>query len=330
MDAAITAALRGPEQDRNPRVGCVIVPGDGTSPVTGWHRGAGTAHAEVDALQLAGAAARGGTAFVTLEPCNHVGRTGPCSEALIEAGIARVVYAVADPSPQAGGGAARLVAQGISVEQGVGAEAAEAINHTWLHATRMGRPFVTLKSATTLDGRVAAADGSSRWITGAASRADAHSLRARCQAIIVGIGTVFADDPQLTVRDAAGSVADRQPLRVVVGHRPIPAGARVIDDAAPTLQLWTRNPHVVLRELRRRGVHHVLVEGGPSLASAFLREGLVDEMVVYLAPAVLGGGPTAFTDVGVRSIDQARRFSITDVRSLGADVRLILTPTERD
>lgn len=326
MKRAIAAALRGPQADPNPRVGCVIVPGDGSAPVTGWHRGAGTAHGEVDALQRAGSSARGATAYVSLEPCAHTGRTGPCADALIEAGIARVVYAVADPSVHASGGARRLAEHGITVQGGLLAEQARQVNRTWLHSARTGRPFVTLKTATTLDGRVAAADGSSRWITGAAARADAHRLRASCGAVVVGSGTALIDDPQLTVRDAAGALVGVQPLRVVVGHRTPTPGSHLTDESAPTAHLRTHDVGEVLDHLHERGVHHALVEGGPTLAAAFLRVGAVDEMVAYLAPALLGAGPAAFGDLGITSIGQARRLTITDVRRVGPDLRITLHP----
>lgn len=326
MEDAIAAALQGTEVDPNPRVGCVIVPADGSAPVTGWHRGAGTAHAEIDALQRAGESARGATAYVSLEPCAHTGRTGPCADALIAAGIARVVYAVADPSGSASGGAQRLAGHGISVQGGVLAEQARKVNRTWLHSAELGRPFVTLKAATTLDGRVAAADGSSRWITGAEARADAHRLRARCGAVLVGSQTALIDDPQLTVRDASGRLVGDQPLRVVVGRRGPRPGSHLTDGAAPTAHLPTHDVHEVLDHLQGLGIHHALVEGGPTLGAAFLSAGVVDEVVVYLAPAVLGAGPAAFGDLGITTIEEACRLTITDIRRVGADARITLRP----
>ncbi|MGL5852084.1 MAG: bifunctional diaminohydroxyphosphoribosylaminopyrimidine deaminase/5-amino-6-(5-phosphoribosylamino)uracil reductase RibD, partial [Phycicoccus sp.] len=201
MQQALDAALLGPEADPNPRVGCVVTDGAGRVVGVGHHRGAGTDHAEVDALAQAGAAARGGTAHVTLEPCAHTGRTGPCTDALLGAGIVRVVYGVADPDPVAAGGAVRLAAAGVAVElepdpgrRG----AAEDLVATWAFARRHRRPWVVWKSAATLDGRSAAADGSSRWVTGPAARADVHGLRSRCGAVVVGTGTALADDPALT------------------------------------------------------------------------------------------------------------------------------------
>lgn len=329
MQRALDAARLGPEADPNPRVGCVVTDRDGRVVGTGHHRGAGTPHAEVDALARAGAAARGGTAVVTLEPCDHTGRTGPCTGALLSAGVSAVRYAVADPDPLATGGAARLAAAGVDVA--VEADpalraAAEDLNATWLHARRTGRPWVTWKTASTLDGRTAADDGTSRWITGEAARADVHALRARVGAVLVGTGTVLADDPALTVRDADGRPAARQPLRVVAGRRPVPDRARVRDGAAETLVLPTHDPHEVLAALTGRGVHHVLLEGGATLAAAFLRAGLVDEVVHYVAPVLLGAGPATVAGLGVGTIAGALRFETTDVAVLGGDVRITARP----
>ena len=329
MRRALDAALLGPEADPNPRVGCVVTGRDGTVVGVGHHRGAGTPHAEVDALQQAGEAARGGTAYVTLEPCDHTGRTGPCSQALLAAGVARVRYAVADPMPGAAGGAATLAAAGVDVAAGPLTDAAEAVNRTWLAALRTGRPFVTWKCATTLDGRTAAADGTSRWVTGPAARADVHALRARVGAVLVGTGTALTDDPALTVRDAGGRVVGRQPLRVVLGDRPLPDGARLLDGTAETLHVRGRDPHAALAAVRDRGVHHVLLEGGPTLAGAFLRAGLVDEVLAYVAPALLGEGAGAVAGLGVGTISEALRLHTTDVAVLGGDVRITARPVTR-
>jgi diaminohydroxyphosphoribosylaminopyrimidine deaminase/5-amino-6-(5-phosphoribosylamino)uracil reductase len=203
------------------------------------------------------------------------------------------------------------------------------LNATWLHARRTGRPWVVWKTATTLDGRTAAADGSSRWITGEPARADVHTLRARCGAVVVGTGTALADDPALTVRDPSGAPAARQPLRVVVGSRPLPTGARLLDGAARVLVLDTHDPAAVLDALHARGIHHVLLEGGATLAAAFLRAGLVDEVVTYVAPALLGAGPAAVADLGVGSIDGALRLETTDVTVLDGDVRITTRPRRR-
>ncbi len=329
MQRALTAARLGPEADPNPRVGCVVTAPTGHVVGVGHHRGAGTPHAEVEALAAAGDEARGGTAYVTLEPCSHTGRTGPCTEALIGAGIARVVYAVADPDPLAGGGAAELAEHGIEVTGGTLAAEAEDLNASWLHARRTGRPWVVWKGATTLDGRTAAADGTSRWITGEAARADVHALRARCGAVVVGTGTALADDPQLTVRSADGTLADRQPVRVVVGRRELPAGRRLGDGAAETLCLATHDPTEVLASLSGRGVHRVLLEGGATLAAAFLGAGLVDEAVLYVAPALLGAGAPLVADLGVGTMADTLRLHQVDVTVLGEDVRITAHPEQR-
>ncbi|MGW6279402.1 bifunctional diaminohydroxyphosphoribosylaminopyrimidine deaminase/5-amino-6-(5-phosphoribosylamino)uracil reductase RibD [Kribbella sp. NPDC055071] len=329
MRRAIELAARGVGSTHpNPVVGCVVTSADGQPVGEGFHAVAGGPHAEVEALRMAGPRARGGTAYVTLEPCNHTGRTGPCADALIEAGVARVVYAVPDPNNQAAGGAEKLKNKSIQVEQGVLYDEAEAVNHVWLHSVRMGRPFVTWKFATTLDGRSAAPDRTSKWITGPIARADVHRHRAECDAIVVGTQTVLVDDPELTVRDENDVPAARQPLRVVVGDREIPPTARVRNDRAETLLLPTHDPAEVLRQLDDRQIRHLWLEGGPTLAAAFLRAGLVDQIVAYVAPAVLGSGYSAIGDLGAESIDHLRRFKLTDVTRLGDDVRLILTPLE--
>ena len=307
----------------NPRVGCVLLSADGLVVGEGHHRGAGTPHAEIDALRAAGDAARGATAVVTLEPCDHTGRTGPCSVALLDAGVVRVVHAQSDPNPVAAGGARRLREAGVEVVGGVLAEQAEALNETWTFAMTHGRPFVTWKAAATLDGRVAAADGTSRWITSSAARADVHALRARCDAVVVGTGTVLVDDAHLAVRrDGVTASRDTQPLRVVVGLRDIPPTARVRDDSAPTLVLRERDPHAVLAALAARDCQHVLLEGGPTLAAAFVRAGLVDAVRWYVAPALLGSGEPALADSGIDSLSAALRLRVVDVARVGDDVRI--------
>lgn len=328
MRHALDLATHGPLGDPNPRVGAVILDASGDVVGEGWHRGAGTPHAEPAALAQAGERARGGTAYVTLEPCNHHGRTPACSEALIAAGVSRVVAAMPDPHGVAAGGADRLREAGIDVHVGLLADDAAALNREWLFSMTHGRPFVTWKVASTLDGRIAAADGSSRWITGAAARAEVHTLRARAGAVLVGTGTAVADDPSLTVRDAEGRLAARQPLRVVAGRRAgsLPADARVRDEAAPSLLVESRDPHDVLARIRERDVHHVLLEGGATLVAAFWRAGLVDEVVAYLAPALLGAGAASLSDFGVGAIGDAVRLQVKDVAIVGDDVRIIATP----
>lgn len=312
----------------NPPVGAVILDSAGRVVSEGHTQPPGGPHAEVVALTAAGPAARGGTAVVSLEPCDHTGRTGPCSRALLAAGIARVVYAVPDPNPLAAGGAATLRAAGVEVSGGLlRAEAERGALEAWLHCVRTGRPFVTWKYAATLDGRVAAADRTSRWITGPAARADVHVLRAEVDAILAGSGTVLADDPQLTVRRPDGSNADRQPLRAVLdrAHR-VPRTARVFDAAAETVALDAADPHAALADLHRRGVVSVLLEGGPTLAGAFARAGLLDRVIGYLAPVLLGAGPTALGDAGIGTIAGAIRLRIDEVVQLGPDIRVTARP----
>jgi diaminohydroxyphosphoribosylaminopyrimidine deaminase / 5-amino-6-(5-phosphoribosylamino)uracil reductase len=308
----------------NPRVGCVLLDGTGTVLAEGYHRGAGHRHAEIDALENAGDRARGATAVVTLEPCNHTGRTGPCTDALIAAGVRRVVYAQSDGNPAARGGAEGLRAAGVDVEGGLLAAEARRINPVWTFSVDTGRPYVTWKFAATLDGRSAAADGTSQWITSPAARADVHRQRAECDAILVGTGTVLADDPRLTVRDTADRPLGRrfQPLRVVMGLRTVPAGAAVLDDTARTVHLDTRDPNQALKRLFAMDRHHVWLEGGPTLAGAFWRAGLVDRVIGYLAPALLGSGPAMLAEAGVGTIGAAIRLELTDVTRVGPDLRL--------
>ncbi len=328
--ALAIAATAGVPLGPNPRVGCVLLDDSGEVVAEGFHRGAGSPHAEVAALTAAGPAARGTTAVTTLEPCRHSGRTGPCTEALLTAGVRRVVYAQADANPIAAGGAQALRDAGIDVEGGLLEEEARRLNREWTFAVEHGRPFVTWKFAATLDGRSAAADGTSRWVSSRAARVDSHRLRALCDAILVGSGTVAGDDPQLTVRDEYDEPLSNQPLRVVMGLRDLDSTRRVFDDRAETLWLRTRDPHQVLKELYERDRQHVFLEGGPTVAAAFLAAGLVDEAVAYVAPALLGAGAAAVADLGITTIGDARRFTITDVSTVGTgddtNVRIVLTP----
>ena len=331
----------------NPPVGAVVLDPDGSVVGEGWTSPPGGPHAEVVALSQAGTRARGGTAVVTLEPCRHTGRTGPCTSALLAAGVARVVVACADPTEQAGGGADLLHAAGVDVETGVLAdEVARGPLEAWLTSRRTGRPFVTWKYAATLDGRSAAADGTSRWITGEASRADVHRLRAQADAVVTGVGTVLADDPLLDARGVAGLP---QPLRVVVdtaGRTPLTA--RALQGPSPALvvtgPLREDSGHPCRREVATGAdgrvdlqallaslqdeddVVSVLLEGGPSLAGAFVAAGLVDRVVAYVAPALLGAGPAALGDAGVGTISDVRRLQVDDVARTGEDVRLVLRP----
>lgn len=351
MARAIELAARGAgSTSPNPVVGCVITDASGTVVGEGWHERAGGPHAEVHALRAAGPAARGATAYVTLEPCNHTGRTGPCSQALIEAGVTRVLYAVPDPNPLAGGGAATLRAAGVTAEAGLLGAQAEEGNAVWLTSVRLGRPYVLWKYAATLDGRVAAADGTSRWISCPESRADVHRLRAEADAVVVGSGTLRADDPHLAVRGPDGAAATGgQPLRVVLDtHATIRPTARVLDDAAPTLVAvaedadtrhlagveLARLPYdkygisvdALLAELHGRGVRSVLLEGGPTLAGAFVAAGVVDKVVGYLAPVLLGAGPNALADAGIGTLAEALRLRITETVRIGTDIRVSAVP----
>jgi diaminohydroxyphosphoribosylaminopyrimidine deaminase / 5-amino-6-(5-phosphoribosylamino)uracil reductase len=333
--ALAIAATPGVPLGPNPRVGCVLLDGAGRQVAEGYHRGAGGAHAEVAALQALRVPARGLTAVVTLEPCDHTGRTGPCSRALAEAGVARVVYALADPHLPAAGGAETLRAAGVDVAVGLEEAAAEEVNRHWLFALRHARPFVTWKLAASLDGRSSAADGTSRWVSNAASRADTHRRRAQADVIMVGTGTVLADDPWLTVRDPSGVPLPRelQPLRVVVGERQVPLEAKVRDDAAETWFVGHRDLRAALAELFARGRRHVFLEGGPRLAGALLEAGLVDEVVAYVAPALLGGGVHAVEGLGVGTITEAHRLDVLEVTTIGegldVDVRMTLRPRSR-
>jgi diaminohydroxyphosphoribosylaminopyrimidine deaminase/5-amino-6-(5-phosphoribosylamino)uracil reductase len=324
---ALAETVRG-RTSPNPPVAAVVLGADGVLVGEGGTAPAGGPHAEVAALAAAGELARGATVVVTLEPCAHTGRTGPCAQALIAAGVARVVYAVGDPNPEAAGGAAVLAEAGVEVVGGVAADAAaRGALRPWLHAIRTGRPFVTWKYAATLDGRVAAADRSARWITGPAARADVHLIRAIVDAIVVGSGTVLADDPQLTVRDAEGTPEAHQPLRVVLDRRHrVPQDARVLDQSAETLVLDTAVPRFALKALFDRGVRHVLLEGGPTLAGAFVEARCVDEVIAYLAPKLLGDGPHALGRSGIESIAEAVTLDVAEVERLGDDLKIVGRP----
>lgn len=332
----------------NPAVGAVVLDSDGREVAAGATAPAGGPHAEVVALTAAGDRSRGGSVVVTLEPCAHRGRTGPCTDALIAAGVARVVFATSDPHELAAGGGETLCAAGIDVEGGVLEAEALVDLAPWRLAMSRRRPHVTWKYAATLDGRTAAADGTSRWITGEGARADVHVLRARADAVVVGIGTVLADDPALTAR---GIDVGRLPLRVVVdSHGRTPIDARILDEAADTLVAVSAGAPVdrcsalrragaevvelpsdaegvdltaLLAALFERECSLVLVEGGARLASGFMTAGLVDRVVAYLAPAMLGAGSAVVDDFGVKTIADARRLTLREVTAIGTDVRVV-------
>ncbi|MDP9325153.1 MAG: bifunctional diaminohydroxyphosphoribosylaminopyrimidine deaminase/5-amino-6-(5-phosphoribosylamino)uracil reductase RibD, partial [Candidatus Dormibacteraeota bacterium] len=339
----------------NPMVGAVLVRGD-QAVGNGYHRRAGGAHAEVLALRAAGDLAHGATIYVTLEPCAHHGRTGPCADAIIAAGVAEVVIATNDPDPRVSGrGIARLKAAGIKVRLGDGAREAEALNARWLAARRQGRPFLALKYAASLDGKIATHDGSSTWITGPAARAEAHRLRAAYDAIVVGAGTVLKDDPQLTARLGDDRPAARQPLRVVVdGRLRIRPDARVLDPALPGRALVVTTPLGFRRRgagFRRKGVDvrvlepgpdgriaavslagmlaeeqiaSVLIEGGGDLAWSMVDGGIVDQVYAFVAPRVLGGraAPTPVDGAGFERLADALHLDFVSARRIGADILL--------
>lgn len=338
----------------NPRVGCVIVQGERVVG-EGWHRRWGEPHAEVLALQAAGASARGSTVYVTLEPHSYHSRTPPCTAALINAGVKRVVCGVLDPNPQVhGDGVKQLRDAGIQVECDLLGSEAHALNAGFEKRMITGLPRVIVKIAASLDGRVALANGASRWITGPAARADVHRLRAEVSAVMTGIATVLADDPQLTVRDASIELFGRQPLRVVLDSQlRFPATARMLSEAGETLvftaaaqssaaALRPKNAEVivggrdtagridlreVLIELGRRKCNDVLIEAGPTLSGSFISAGLVDELVVYTAPMVLGPTARAMLELPtLQRLDAAPRFRLKDTMRLGDDLRQRYVP----
>lgn len=300
----------------NPRVGCVIVR-NGVIVGEGAHQRDGDAHAEINALALAGDLANGATAYVTLEPCKHIGRTGACAQALIDAGIARVVIAVADPTTDAGGGADVLRAAGVDVDF-TASESARTVNEHWLHAMEHGRPFVTLKLAASTDGRVAASTGEETSISNATSRKRVHELRARVDAILVGTNTAVIDDPELTVRYAH---AERQPQRYIMGNRALPMTLRAVQSPNPAIQLRTHDVRAVMDALTAARIRHLLVEGGPTIARAFLKAGLIDEIIWITAPVVLGSGPFALGD---EPLDSLHRWSRVHVEDLDGDLWSVL------
>jgi diaminohydroxyphosphoribosylaminopyrimidine deaminase/5-amino-6-(5-phosphoribosylamino)uracil reductase len=347
MARALALAARGlVTTTPNPRVGCVIAQGERIVG-EGWHERAGLAHAEVNALAAAGDAARGATVYLTLEPCNHHGRTPPCAEALVAAGVARVVCAMRDPNPAAAQGAERLAAAGIAVAHSLLEDAARELNIGFVARMTRGRPWVRMKIAATLDGRSALADGTSQWITGEAARLDGHRWRARACALLTGIGTVKADDPRLTVR---GVDTPRQPLRVVVDSRlETPPAARIleggnvlvfcaIEDPARRRALEAKGADVVLLanpagkvdlapmlgQLARRGVNELHVEGGFKLNGSLLREDCVDEFLLYLNPSLLGDGAQGMVNLPApASLDARVKLNLHSVERVGEDLRVI-------
>jgi diaminohydroxyphosphoribosylaminopyrimidine deaminase/5-amino-6-(5-phosphoribosylamino)uracil reductase len=354
MARALQLAERGYYSAKpNPRVGCVLVKDDRIIG-EGYHYAAGKPHAEIEALRNT-SEPRGATAYVTLEPCCHHGRTPPCANALIEAGIARVVYAVGDPNPRVdGGGAARLLEAGIEVCPGVMAEAAEQLNRGFFRRMRAGVPFVTVKLGMSLDARTALPSGESQWITSSCARGDVQRLRAEAGAVITGRGTIIADDPSLTVRDGRFDIAGVQPLRVVLDTElrakpPLKLfetpgevlvftasdddkAAAAFRNAGADVDRVPRAGHgldlaVILKRLAARNINDVLVEAGPTLAAAFIGGDFADEIVAYVAPKILGNDAmSAFALPAPPTLGLARDFEFVDVRRLGVDLRLTLAP----
>ena len=367
MQRALVLAKRSPAGDPNPQVGCVILDPEGRIVAEGWHRGAGTAHAETDALDRVPSSWRERaselTAVVTLEPCNHTGRTGPCSEALLSFGIRAVVYGLRDSGAISAGGAARLIEAGIEVLGGVRSDEVEQFLSPWFDAQKAGthreevrsplaairervstippasssrprprRPRIIVKWAQTLDGRAAAANGTSKWITGPEARADVHHRRAEADAILTGTGTVFADNPTLTARAPSGDLlvpAAEQPIPVVLGQRPIPEHAKIREHPAlaehgldEPLQLPGNDLETELSTLARYRIYSVFVEAGPRLINTLLSQDLVDEMLIYIAPALLGGPKVSIGHLGIADIADIRRLQVTETVPLGPDLLL--------
>lgn len=334
----------------NPRVGCVLVdPAANVIVGEGFHSKAGQAHAEVNALQAAGSKATGATAYVTLEPCSHTGKTGPCCNALISAGVGRVVYAMEDPNPAvAGAGIARLAAAGIAVDGPLLEAQAEALNPGFVKRMRTGLPWVHCKLAMSLDGRTAMASGESQWITGPCARADVQRLRARSCAIVTGADTVLQDKPALTVRDPAIEMLGRQPLRVVVDSRlRTPADATIYQQPGlsciattqnssaypPDVRLWQLpgagnrvDLHRLLQKLAEEGCNEVMIEAGPALAGAFMAAKLIDELRIYMAGTLLGNLARPLLELPFAAMSQRQQLDITDIRALGDDWRISARP----
>lgn len=305
----------------NPIVGAVIVTADGSLIAEGFHdRHKTPDHAEVVALKIAGDRARGATMYVTLEPCNHTGSTGPCSQAIIDAGIKTVVYAVTDPNTAAAGGAAVLKDAGIEVVAGVGEDEATHSNRAWLTKIIQGRPFITWKVAATLDGKVAAMDGTSKWITNEPSRVDVQKVRRSVDAIMVGTQTVIADDPHLVPRDGKEGA---NPLRIVCGTQELSKDAHVFDGAAPTKVIASKDLKVIASELLATGVNHIVLESGPTLATALLQAGMLDELMMYQGASLLGAGKSFVADLGVLSIENAISLQRISTETFGNDVKSV-------
>ena len=324
MQRAIALAEKGLGKTApNPIVGTVIIDAAGNVVGEGFHdRVNSPDHAEVVAIKAAGNKSVGATIVVTLEPCNHTGTTGPCAQAIIDAGITTVVYAVSDPNESAAGGAAALRAAGVTVIEGVMKEEATFSNRAWLMKIKKGRPFFTWKVAATLDGKVAAADGTSKWISNETSRGDVQVLRRQADAILVGTNTVITDDPHLIPRGSfAGFGAN--PIRVVCGEQELPKDAQIFDDAAQTVLVKSKDLDVLVENLNELGINHVFVEAGPTLASAMVDHCLMDELVMYQAPTLLGTGKHFFAFDYPTTITDQMRMDHISTQVLDGDVKSV-------
>lgn len=323
MRRALALASNSPLYGENPQVGAVLINDAGEVIAEGWHKGAGTPHAEIDSLKnlaARGLSGSGLTAVVTLEPCNHTGKTGPCAQALIDAGIKRVVFGTYDPGKTEGGGRFTLEEAGVQVISDILRDECAQLIAPWFVNKFSNRPYVVIKWAASVDGRAAAADGTSKWITGAEAREDVHARRAASQAILVGTNTVELDDPELTARLPDGTLYESQPLRVIIGEREITKDARIFNNHAETVQYKTHDLEKVMNQLFERGIRQVFVEGGAQLESALIAKGLADEFLIYQAPKLIGGPATAIRDLSVNSIDQAIDLEFIETKMLGTDL----------
>ncbi len=306
----------------NPIVGAVIVDSAGKIIGEGYHKSG--PHAEVVALGQAGQLAKGATLFVTLEPCNHHGKTGPCAEAIIKAGITKVVYAMRDPNVLASGGAKALEAAGIEVEFNSEVIEIADSNRAWLHKIKNNRPYFIWKIATTLDGRTAAIDGSSKWITGPDSRAEVSKLRSESNAILVGTATALADNPNLIPRDQE-RMSKRNPVRIVMGLREIPSDFNLHNDEAETVFIRSHDFSELVEFCSERDFNQVFVESGSELGTALLKAGLIDELIIFKAASLLGSGQSFIGDLGATNIKEKMDFLIRDVAQFGNDLKITLT-----
>ena len=301
----------------NPIVGAVITNASGELLSEGFHQGGD--HAEVIALNAAKELPAGSIIYITLEPCNHHGKTPPCVDAIIKSGIKKVVYAVSDPNPVAAGGAERLREAGIEVQSGIGEMQARLENRAWLTKIKKGRPRITWKIAATMDGRVAASDGSSKWITGELARADVARMRSQADGIVTSTATVIADDPAMTSKGFG-----KNPVRIVMGSRETQAKTQIMDGAAETLLIKSRDFKDLIALANERGFNQLLIESGPTLGTALVREDLIDEIVLFQAPKFLGSGAPAIGDLGITNISEALDFEISDVEMIGSDLKITL------